>query len=91
MSDLAKFREQINNIDSQITNLLAERVKLSLQIAEVKQQLNVPVRDIQREKELLEVIGRHGEEKGLDSSFLEKLFGLVLEESRRVQQKLLSL
>ncbi|NOX65445.1 MAG: bifunctional chorismate mutase/prephenate dehydratase, partial [Chlorobi bacterium] len=56
MSELDKLRELINNVDSEIIELLSERRKLSKDIIREKDDKNSPIRDQNREEALLKRI-----------------------------------
>ena len=47
---LAPLREQIDTIDSQLVQLLAERAKVTAQVGKVKQQFALPVYVPEREQ-----------------------------------------
>lgn len=85
---ISRVRRHIDQIDRQIVRLLARRQELSLEIGRVKQARNLPVRIPDRESELLAVVHDEAIHLGLDVSHVEELFGLVLSESRRLQQEM---
>lgn len=51
--DIKELREQINDIDSEITKLFCKRMDIALNIAEYKKENGMPVLDKNRERELL--------------------------------------
>lgn len=84
--NLKELRQQIDKIDEQIVDLFKERMKISGEIAKVKQAEGKAVPDPQREKEKLAEIGRlAGEEWQSDA---EKLYALLMELSRTYQARL---
>ncbi|ALD15330.1 prephenate dehydratase [Buchnera aphidicola (Aphis glycines)] len=88
-NDLLNFRHKINNIDKKIVMLLAKRKKLILDIAQSKIQNNQPIRDINREKNLLSNLTDLGRKKNLNTNYIQRLFTLIIEESVLTQKKLL--
>ncbi|QFQ32559.1 chorismate mutase [Buchnera aphidicola (Aphis fabae)] len=88
-NDLLNFRNEINNIDKKIVMLLSKRKKLVLNIAQSKIQNNQPIRDINREKNLLSKLTSLGKEKNLDPDYIIRLFQLIIEESILTQKTLL--
>ena len=54
MSDLDNYREEINNIDSELVQLLEKRLGLASKIAKYKLINNLPIQNTAREQELLE-------------------------------------
>lgn len=83
-----RMRANIDLIDREIVRLLARRQELSLQIGREKARRGLPVRAPERERELLEVIREEAAAEGIDPDHAARLFELVLEESRRVQEEM---
>lgn len=88
-NDLLNFRHKINNIDKKIVILLEKRKKLVLDIAKSKIQNNQPIRDINREKNLLSNLANLGRKKNLNTNYIKRLFTLIIEESVLTQKTLL--
>ncbi|WP_348769355.1 chorismate mutase [Buchnera aphidicola] len=88
-NDLVDLRNEINNIDKKIVKLLAQRKKLVCKIAQSKIQNNQPIRDIDREKNLLSNLTNLGKKKNLNPDYITCLFELIIKESIRTQKKLL--
>ena len=84
--DIALLRDKINQLDSGLIKLLAQRRKLSKEVIVVKENSNKPIRDQQREAELLNRLIKAGKKEGLDSHFLSKIFYEIIEDSVRLQQ-----
>ncbi|MHB9040658.1 MAG: bifunctional 3-deoxy-7-phosphoheptulonate synthase/chorismate mutase [Melioribacteraceae bacterium] len=84
--DITLLREKINQLDSGLIKLLAQRRKLSKEVIVVKENSNKPIRDQQREAELLNRLIKAGKKEGLDSHFLSKVFYEIIEDSVRLQQ-----
>lgn len=80
-------REQINEIDSQIIKLLADRRKLSKEIISLKNEKHTSIRDKSREKELLTKLIEAGRKAGLDSYFVTKVFHEIIDDSISIQNK----
>ena len=86
MNNLDDLRESINSVDGKIIELLAERRKLSKNIIHEKDDSHSPIRDQQREEELLRRIIKLGKEQNVDPHFLTKVFYEIIEDSIRIQQ-----
>jgi chorismate mutase len=52
LEDLQTLRKRIDEIDIQILEMLSERVAVCRKIGEHKKQQGLPIRDINREKEV---------------------------------------
>ncbi|TKB47504.1 prephenate dehydratase [Thalassotalea mangrovi] len=84
--DLLKIREQISALDQQLLSLAAKRRELTLNVAKSKAHIIRPVRDQQREQELLVRLIQQGKELGLDAHYVTRLFQLIIEDSVLNQQ-----
>ena len=87
---LAPIREQINQVDQQVLELLAKRRGLTNQVAEAKIQTAKPIRDQHREQQLLVKLIKQGQKLGLDPHFITQLFHVIIEDSVLNQQALLA-
>lgn len=83
---LNQTREQITQLDNELLSLLAERRRLSLEVARSKEVDIRPIRDTQREKELLTRLVKKGREKGLDAHYVISLYQSIIEDSVLNQQ-----
>ncbi|MCU8038667.1 chorismate mutase [Shewanella oncorhynchi] len=83
---LNQTREQITHLDNELLALLAERRRLSLEVARSKEVDVRPIRDTQREKELLARLVKEGREKGLDAHYVMSLYQSIIEDSVLNQQ-----
>ncbi|MCX6174566.1 MAG: bifunctional 3-deoxy-7-phosphoheptulonate synthase/chorismate mutase [Ignavibacteriales bacterium] len=84
--NISKLREKINQLDSELIKLLADRRMLSREVILAKENSQKPIRDQQRESELLNRLIKIGKKEGLDSHFLTKVFYEIIEDSVRLQQ-----
>ena len=83
---LSETREQITSLDKDLLALLAKRRALSLEVARSKEVDVRPIRDTQREKELLARLVQQGKEQGLDPHFVISLYQSIIEDSVLNQQ-----
>ncbi|GGJ03851.1 chorismate mutase [Shewanella hanedai] len=79
-------REQITSLDKDLLALLAKRRELSLDVARSKEVDIRPIRDTQREKELLSRLVKQGREQGLDAHYVISLYQSIIEDSVLNQQ-----
>lgn len=87
---LDEIRLRLNTLDDQLLQLLSERRSLSIEVAKSKVQTSKPVRDAQREQELLVKLINNGKEKyDLDAPYITKLFHTIIEDSVLLQQSYL--
>ena len=83
---IEELREKINNVDSELIELLSQRRALSRSVILDKNDTKNPIRDQKREEELLNRLIVLGKEKGVDQHFLTKVFYEIIEDSVRIQQ-----
>ncbi len=84
---LINIRSEINEVDSQLIELLSRRRKLSLEISEVKYLAQKPIREKKREKEVLKKIITLSKKKKLDPLFASRIFQEIIYDSVKLQQK----
>ncbi|NIF23323.1 bifunctional chorismate mutase/prephenate dehydratase [Candidatus Pantoea multigeneris] len=86
---LLVLREKISAVDEKLLTLLAERRALAVDVAQAKLATHRPIRDIERERALLEHLIQLGKKHNLDAHYITRLFQLVVEDSVLTQQALL--
>ncbi|NBW40582.1 3-deoxy-7-phosphoheptulonate synthase [bacterium] len=86
---LVSLRTEIDELDQQLIDLLAERRAKSLAAAEVKYAEHSPIRDQHREEKLLSLRLQHGRERKLDGHFVSRIFHEIIDDSIRYQQQFL--
>lgn len=84
------IREKITTLDKSLLEHLHQRQQLTNQVAETKIQAHIPVRDQQREEQLLVKLIRQGQEFGLTPQYITKLFHVIIEDSVLNQQAMLA-
>jgi len=87
---MEEYRKKINEVDSEIIKLLAKRRDLSREIIRLKNEIQSSIRDKIREKELLTQLVELGKKEGLDSEFVTKVFHEIIDDSVKLQNKILS-
>jgi len=86
---LLALRDQISAVDEKLLTLLAERRALAVKVAEAKLATHRPIRDIERERALLEHLIVLGKKHQLDAHYITRLFQQIIEDSVLTQQALL--
>lgn len=79
MQDIHRLRKKIDQIDHQISKQLKEREKIIIEIGKTKKAENIPLKDSNREEEIL---------SNCDSAFEKAVMKTVLTESKKLQQEL---
>lgn len=73
-------RDSIDNIDTAIIHLLAERFKVTRSVSPIKAEHGLPVSDKYREKVQLARWRKLAEERGIDPDFIEKYWTLIVHD-----------
>ena len=87
---LEALRQQIDAIDTQLVDLLAQRLKVVEEVAKVKQQHDLPTFHPAREENLISARRAQAAQAGMDPDFVEDLFRTMLRHSRVGQLSTLS-
>ncbi len=87
---LAILREQIDHIDDDIMQKMANRMKISRQIGQYKKDNNVTILQVSRWDEIVQTRVALGKAMGLDEGFTRDLLRLVHHESIQVQTKVMN-
>ena len=87
--DLAGLRGEIDDIDSELLQLLARRMEVSAQIGEYKKRNNVTVVQMDRWKKILADHVATGEEMGLSPILINKVFEAIHQASIERQGRIM--
>ena len=90
MEKIKQIRKHIDRIDLVIITVLAERMSLMPDIAEYKKENNIPIFDEKREVEIMKRLKRVAKDQGLDESFVEEIFLSIFNESKRIQNDIIT-
>ncbi len=86
---LQSLREQINQLDDELMQILGQRMKIADKIGEYKKNNNVTILQTNRWNEILERAFKKGELLGLSKDFITKYFDAVHMESINHQKKIM--
>ena len=86
---LLVLRERISALDLKLLALLAERRELALEVGKSKLHSHRPIRDKERERDLLDALIAAAKPYDLDGFYVTRLFQLIIEDSVLTQQALL--
>jgi chorismate mutase len=84
-----QIRHKIDEIDLEMLNLLARRMRLAEDIGRYKKRNSVPILQTTRWNEILERATIQGAERGLSNDFMEKLLTAIHQESIEHQRKIM--
>lgn len=89
LNRLESLREIIDSIDSQLLELLAQRMDVAKEIGEFKKKNNVVIMQLRRWEEMINCRVEQGETLGLDAEYVKSLLRLVHRESIRQQANIM--
>ena len=84
--ELQVLRAEIQDIDSEILDLIARRAEVANEIGLVKDREGMPVRDRAREKRVIEFLSKKARALGLPDAMAGDLAGMLISDSVRVQK-----
>lgn len=87
---ITQLRHQIDELDNQLMELLAKRMRVCREIGQYKKEYNMTVLQTQRYKEILDKRGVQGAMCGMSAEFAAKIFEHIHEESVRQQMEIIN-
>jgi chorismate mutase len=87
---LTSLRKQIDELDNQIMDILAKRMRVCREIGHYKKEHNMTVLQAQRYNEILSKRGVQGSLCGMGPEFVAKVFESIHEESVRQQIEIIN-
>ncbi|BBI01310.1 chorismate mutase I [Buchnera aphidicola (Nipponaphis monzeni)] len=87
INNLLTLRDKISSIDEQIVYLLSQRKKISKEIAIEKILHNYPIKDINRENQLITNLKKIGIQYNLEQEYIVNIFNMIIYHSIQIQKK----
>jgi chorismate mutase/prephenate dehydrogenase len=85
--ELAELRDRLTRLDGELLALIAERQRLSEEVARVKRATGHPTRDFQRERDVLLNARAAAEKLGLSPALADNLLRLLIRSSLATQEQ----
>ena len=82
---ILQLRNDIDNLDEEIIQLLKKRMRISKEVGQLKERLDIPVEDKKREKEIIDRLTAQAG-KNLSEEQLIRIFTAVFKTSKQEQQ-----
>ena len=89
IKELENLRIKIDDADSQILDILGNRMKVSDEIGKIKKKQNVAILQSERWNNILKKMISDGKQRGLSEDFILKIFKAIHQESINHQEKIL--
>lgn len=90
MEALKPLRAQIDALDDQIVDLLAERMDLVRQVGAVKARENIALIQSDRVIEVRERCAQRGALKGVNPGLVRNIYTLIIDEAHQMEQAIIS-
>lgn len=87
---LTELRTRLDDVDGRLLDLVGERLQIAREVAKVKQESPLDVLDSRREEIILERLATLALEREIDPFFVKRLFSLLIEGSRSIQESLIT-
>src|SRR5215212_8056579 len=72
--DLDKLRTELDDIDRNLVELIARRLETVTAVGEAKANTSAPVRDVERERAVLETVEAQARRYGVSGELVRRLF-----------------
>lgn len=82
-----ELRERIEGIDDDIVSLIGKRMDISREIGRIKSETGMPIIDSAVEAVVMERYRDLALKYGIDRDLMESVCKLIIEQSRKVQEK----
>lgn len=86
-AELERLRVEIERIDRQIIQLIAERVERAREVGAAKRQIGLPILDPKREAAVVRRAGELAREAGLEDEDVRYLYWHLIGLTRKVQME----
>lgn len=88
--NLEELREEIEDIDREIVELIARRTYVADTVAQVKEEQNLPTTDESQEDRVMERAGENAERFEVDANLVKAIFRLLIELNKIEQNYITS-
>ncbi len=85
--DLNTKRERISQIDAGILSLLDERMRLAIEIAQIKKETGKDIEDLERETQLLGEILKQNRDTILEDKRVTEIWRAIFKLSKDIQEE----
>jgi len=85
-SELHSIRHEVDRLDATIATLLEKRLLLAMEVGELKAELKLPIRDVKREQDVLDMVVKHCSMPQIAKKVRE-IYKSIMEASRILQKE----
>ncbi|MBK8249177.1 MAG: chorismate mutase [Gemmatimonadetes bacterium] len=84
--ELARLREEIEQVDRQIVELVVHRAKLAAEAGRAKRVAGLPLLDPVREARVMETAAEYARQAGIPDAEVRQVFRLLITIARKSQE-----
>tara|TARA_Y100001934_G_C12056163_1_gene633083 strand:- start:10 stop:279 length:270 start_codon:yes stop_codon:yes gene_type:complete len=84
---ILQLRKELDLIDEKILILLEKRMDIVIKVGQLKSELEIPIEDIKREKEIIKRLTEHSHKKLSDKQLI-RIFKTFFQLSKNEQKKI---
>lgn len=88
-SILKPYRERLEVLDRQLAEVVAARLTICREVAEVKRDNGIPMMQPDRVRTVREAYAERGKGLGLDPEFMRSLASLLIDEACRLEDEII--
>ncbi len=88
-ANLDTLRNRLDRIDAELLDKIRERIECCVEIARFKRANGVPMMQPHRIHTVHRRAAEYGAAHGVDRAFLRRLYGLIIEETCRVEDEII--
>ena len=86
LPELEELRRQIDDVDRRILALIRDRIRLVLQVGDLKRQRDLAFRDSVREESVLATLSSLAEPP-LDAATVRRIYERIIDEARTIEER----
>lgn len=87
MNKVNTLRKKIDEIDERILDLIAKRLNIVEEIGKEKRNSGIGIVDKKREELILSDLKKSGEEKGVSSEVIEKIWKILIKAAYVIERR----
>ena len=76
--DLDELRRELDTVDRGLVDLIARRLEIVAQVGDAKARTDAPVRDLERERAVLEQVQRAADDRGVSGDLVRRIFREII-------------
>jgi len=88
--DLTETRKKLNKLDKELIRILSKRMSLAEDVAKFKKVHDMPIRQPEREEEIIQSKRKLAEKLKLNPDFIEKILQIIMDEGSRLQEEIIN-